>query len=381
MILPRVALVMEATAGGTARHLESVARGLVDRGLTPAIIASCERDPHFRFVLRDLSQLGCEVVELPMVRAVSPVVDLRLAWTLRGILRRLQPDVVHLHSSKAGALGRLARAWGAPGRVAYSPHAFAFLQEEPRLRTGMYALIEKALAFWTDCLIAVSPSEAQVAVERHLVSPRRIAVVANGVDLPTGYRDHLSAIDEHGPLRLGFLGRLEAQKEPLRLLELAGALRTRAIDFNLTIMGDGSLREPMEQRVRTMGLEDVVRLLPAARDVEPFYSRMDVFVTTSRYEGLPYAVLDAMARSLPVAGFEVPGICDCVDDGVTGVLVPFDRSDQLAERLHGLAGNAAERKRLGLQGRARVAAMFRRESQMDELVTTYQRMLRDGFGP
>ena len=139
-------LVMEATAGGTARYLETIVPALAGQGLQLHVVCCARREPSFRDVMKRFRTANVRVTELAMVRRLSPWADLISLLRLLRLIRRSRPDVVHVHSSKAGALGRLAAAIGIPGTLLYSPHAFAFLDYTHPTRSWTYLMLEKFLA-------------------------------------------------------------------------------------------------------------------------------------------------------------------------------------------------------------------------------------------
>jgi glycosyltransferase involved in cell wall biosynthesis len=134
----RVMHVMESTIGGTRRHLVDVSRALVQRGEAVHVVASALRAPDFREDLAALADEGCEVTEIPMVRSVRPLLDLRHAREIEARIRAWHPDVVHTHSSKAGALGRTAARRAGTPRIVHTPHTFAFLFDSER-STGRWS--------------------------------------------------------------------------------------------------------------------------------------------------------------------------------------------------------------------------------------------------
>lgn len=380
-----ILLVMEATDGGTGRYLEEVSRELV-KALDLHIVCSARRNPDFRRVMQDLRRNGIRVIELDMVREIRPLQDLLAAVRLWRIFRRSKPDVIHLHSSKAGALGRIAATLARAGPVAYTPHAYAFLDESRYWRSRFLLLLERLLAPLTDRLIAVSESERRVSIRHGLSPASRVTVVQNGIEdtmldrilgSPRGSRR------PEDPIRLGALGRLERQKGPLRLLEMASRLRRLGVDFTLDIVGRGSLEAECRKAQCALDLQDRVKFVGCVDDVSGFYRSLDIFVTTSAYEGLPYAVMDAMAWRLPVVGFDVVGVNDLVVDKVTGLLAPPFMIDRLARGVASLASDEDARLSMGVRARERITHSHRLSQQVDRLLAAYRSLAghEDGDSP
>jgi glycosyltransferase involved in cell wall biosynthesis len=362
----RVMLVIEATAGGTARYLSAVIPALVERDIEVHLVYSARRDPSFREEIRRFQAMNVQATEIDMARHISPVDDVIAGWRLRRLIAALRPDVVHLHSSKAGALGRLASV-GALASPLYTPHAFAFLDRAHPVRSWIYLMLEKLLARWTGALVAVSESEAQAARLHGLVPPGALHVIPNAVVVSQTQRP-LRRPGE--PLILGSLGRMEEQKDPQRLVELARELARRQVPVEMRVGGEGPLLEACRKRARGM---EHLRFLGHVEDAPEFYASIDVFVLTSRYEGLPYSVLDAMHHSLPVVAFDVPGVRDVVTHAVTGLLTRPGDVRGLADTVVSLVENPALAWRMGAEGAARIAREFRFEQQVDALVELYRR--------
>ncbi len=357
---PHVLHVLEATAGGTARHVTGLIEGL--RGsIHSDLVYSTHRGEGFGPHLERLRAAGAHCFEIPMQRALGTS-DLLAAARLRRILRALRPDVIHLHSSKAGGIGRIA-SLGTQVPTLYTPHGWAFLCGGRRGR--LFLALERALCARTTHVAAVSHSEAQHA-ERVGFSPSAISVIANAVCL----REPRAS--EPGPLlRLGSLGRMVRQKDPLSLVRFAAALRATGCDFRLEIGGGGPMLEAARRAIASAGLEARIRLLGEVSDVDAFYQRLDAFVSTSRYEGMPYAVLDAMAWGLPTVAFAAPGVDELIEHERTGLLAPEGDAAALAHQANRLArgGLAA---RLGSGARQRIAVAHDPKEQLERFESLYR---------
>ena len=297
----RILLVIEAAGGGSGRHVIDLARELARQGHHVAVIYSPTR-AESRFEA-EIAALPIVLARLPMRRAVGPW-DIPTARAMKRLVAQLGPfDIVHAHSSKAGALLRAVAPKGA-ARV-YTPHAFRTM--DPGLGGAgrvAYGVVEALLArFCTDALIAVAPEEAAHA--RNLgISARKIHTVVNGVS-PAPPVNRVEARAELGlapdDIAVGFVGRLCEQKDPERF---ARAIRiARAADPRIrgVVLGDGELAEG----VRRAGGDGVA--LFKGRDARLFLPAFDLFAMTSRYEGMPYVLLEALQAGLPIVSTEVGG--------------------------------------------------------------------------
>jgi glycosyltransferase involved in cell wall biosynthesis len=366
--MPRVMIVLEATDGGTARHVVDLALGSHSRGLSVHLVCATRRNPEFRHTLSELREAGITVHEFDMRRRVHPLRDIAAVVRLRSLILNNAPDVLHLHSSKAGALGRSAIV-GLGRRcpvVVYTPHAYAFLAQPGRLNRWVYRRVESALLPWTDGVVAVSESEGQAA--SRLGAKDRVVVINNGIDASS------SSSQRSGErlLRVGWLGRLTWQKNPIAPIKTSLALSGLGLDHELLLAGDGPDREKVLAAIRDLRVEANVRVLGHVRDADAFLSGIDVFLMTSRTEGLPYAGLDAMAHALPIVGFDVAGVRDLVDHGVTGLLSAPGDVSELAGHVARLGRSEDLRRSFGVAAQRRVRNEFQLREQLDQISLLYR---------
>jgi glycosyltransferase involved in cell wall biosynthesis len=361
-------MVVEATAGGTWRHVLDVAAGCHRRGIVVHVVCAARREPASRTAMAALRARGVDVIEIDMRRAIHPLDDASAVTHLRQLIDRVSPDVLHLHSSKAGALGRVAVAGlgGARPYVVYTPHAYAFLTQPGGLLRRLYWCAERALLSWTDCVVAVSGSEARAASS--LGGSAHVVVIPNGVEGPRRAAPPPRAA---AALRIGWLGRLVWQKNPQAAITASAALSARGVRHELQLGGDGPYRSAVVSLIRRLRC-DSIGVRGFVEDTDTFHAGIDALLVTSRSEGLPYVGLDAMARGRPIVGFDVPGLRDLVEHGVTGLLAPAGDIDALASHLQRLARDPELRLTLGAAARTRVRREFPFDRQLRALCRLYQ---------
>ncbi|MBI5362915.1 MAG: glycosyltransferase [Planctomycetes bacterium] len=375
-----VAHVMEATIGGTRRHLRDVARLQRALGLDVTVIASNLREPRVEADFVELERLGVVVERLPMRRAIAPFADLGHERALERILAARRPDVVHSHSSKAGVLARLASLSTGIGVRVHTPHTFAFLFEAlfSAPKRAFFRRIEAALAERTHAVVAVSRGDAETIAASRVVPAERLRVVENGIDpapwlaaRPIG-RATLG-VPEKAPLALvaGLLNAAKGQDLALELLALPAGR-----ELVLLLAGDGADRARLEARARALGVAERVRFLGWRDDVPSLMAACDLVLLPSRWEGLPYVVLEALAAGVPVVATPVDGARELVLDGTTGVLARAITADALDEALgRFLALTAPRRAELGRNGRERVLAGYTAERMAARLAALYRELV------
>lgn len=285
-----------------------------------------------------------------MRRDLRPAQDAFALFELTRLCRRLRPDIVHVHSSKAGALGRTAAVLGrVPVRV-FTVHGWAFAAY-----TGVagrsYLWVERALRRVTTSVVCVSHSARDLGVAAGACRPEQAIVIHNAVDVSSfPVRCH----DGNAP-RIVSVGRLAFPKD---FSTLVAALASIETDWRAALIGEGPLRDEIAGELNRRGLGQRVDLLGTRDDVHDLLASADVFVLSSHSEGFPVSVLEAMAVGLPVVASDVGGVSEAVVHGETGLLVPADDPPALAEAIERLLRDAPLRFRLGAAGLERVRRHF-----------------------
>ena len=364
----RILLISEPASAGVGRHIVDLSQGLLAAGHDVHLVYSPRRmDETFASDLRAMNGLKTTVMD--MRRAPHPS-DLLAAGRLRSFLRRNAPfDVVHGQSSKGGALARLV----APGfaAVVYTPHCvFTMNPDIGRIGAAVFGGIERWLGRRSDALIAVSEDEA-VHLRALGIDPEIVHCVPNGLH-PPRWRARDEARAELGVRPetsvVGFLGRLSPQKNPLLLVHAFAKLAPRHPDAMLAIAGDGPLEAEAREAERAHGLGGRIIWLGFRRpaDVMPGF---DVFALPSRYEGLPYVLLEAVAAGLPIVSTPVGGSETVIDDDANGIITAATPED-FAAGLGRLLGDRGLRDRMAASAREK-AGQFTIARMVDRTLDVY----------
>lgn len=353
----RIVHIVESFAAGTLCMVQGLVNQQAADGHELVLCYSlrAETPPDWRAGLHPA--VRCEWV--PMCRAPRPLADARAMWRLARLLRQLRPDVVHLHSSKAGALGRLLSPWWRGTRWFYSPHGWSFLQSTTPGRVHpLYRLIEWMLARLPVQLVACSPTEAELA-QRYLGRPAH--VVCNGI-APADPSPR-----EHGGSRLciGTSGRVCTPRNPALFARLAQRFQGRDIDWYW--LGGGDADD--EQKLRDAGVQ-VSGWLPRSR-VIPALARLDIYIQASLWEGMPVALLEAMQQGLPVVVSDVAGNRDVVVHEQCGLIAPVADEAQFALQLERLLADEGLRRTLGQAARQRVLEQFSLQRMAQDMYRVY----------
>ena len=310
---------------------------------------------------------------------IDPRSDLRALHALHALLRQRSFDVAHTHTAKAGALGRMTARRAAVPRIVHTYHGFPFHEFQSHSRRGAYIAIERRLGRITDVALCVGTGVAVEAVRRGLVAPERIrtiGVVVDGVagaDLPARApeaRDRArSALGiPAGATVVGAVGRLSYQKAPEDFLAMMRRLGRSGIVG--VWIGGGELAEHISRLAKTQPAGRIVLACERA-DVPEVLPAFDIFALPSRYEGLPTVIVEAMVCGIPVVATAVNAVGDVVVPGETGLLVPPQRPDLMADAVQYLIDWPAVAARMAVTARARLGERFGIPALRDALETAY----------
>jgi glycosyltransferase involved in cell wall biosynthesis len=368
--------MLDATDGGTRTHLLQLLYGLDRARFKLTFIASCERNPAFRDDLARLRAAGVEVIEAPIVRPISPWRDVVALKRLTSILRGLDFDILHTHASKSGLLGRLAARLTGRRAVVHTPHAFYF-QGKRGVARGVFRAMEKMALPWTARLALLGPMQRELAVGELGARPEQCVVIENGVDVrlfapapsPVEARRRLG-LPEQGPV-IGTLTRFLPQKATDVLLRAWARVFQLLPECRGVVVGHEGDREGARDLARRLGIDD--RILWVERTEEPwsFYHAMDLFMLASRYEGMPYTLLEAMACGLPVVATGISGCIEVVEPGA-GELVPVEDPVALADAAAQLLQDPERARAMGRAAREVVVRRFTRERFLAQTTHLYE---------
>jgi glycosyltransferase involved in cell wall biosynthesis len=361
----RLLLCHQPADGGVGRHISDLAIGLRRRGYEvllcgPAVPAGLGQFPH---------------VSLDLRRAVAPRSDLAAVARFRRILGEVCPDIVHAHSSKAGAVARLAKLTRPRIPVIYTPHGYSFAGyfSQPAERLA-YRGIERVLAPLASRVVCVCEAEARLA---RSVGPRsRVRVAYNGIapagDGPPDAR--VAELARRGPV-IGALTLLRPGKGIETLIDAVPSVLLRHPNAQVAILGDGPDLVALRARAELRGVAHAVHFLGPSADPLGALRAMDVFVHPSWAEAFPYVILEAMSLARPIVASDVGGIGEALVDGVSGVLVPARNDSALAEALLTVLDDPIRRAQLGAMALSRVGEQFTQAAMVDRLVTVYDELV------
>jgi glycosyltransferase involved in cell wall biosynthesis len=382
-----VRVIARLNIGGPAIHVTLLTERLDPSRYDSVLVTGSESAGEGNYLsLRNRQLPG--VVTIPQLgREIQGLGDVLALRALVRLFRGLRPHIVHTHTAKAGTLGRLAAWLCRVPVIVHTYHGHVLRGYFSATKTRAFVGIERALARVSDQLIAVSPAVRRDLLAMRIGRPDRFAVVPLGLELDR----FLTAERHRGELRrelgipsstpiVGIVARLVPIKAHEVFLEAARLLAARHPGVQCLVVGDGERREELEALTRSLGLHSTVRFLGWRADLECVYADLDVVVLTSRNEGSPVALIEAMAAARAIVSTDVGGVSDVVADGITGRLVPCDEASGIGAAVSDLIQREDERAALGARARARVAEQYGAARLVRDVDALYSALLGNGSG-
>ncbi|MDR7608740.1 MAG: glycosyltransferase [Armatimonadota bacterium] len=316
-----------------------------------------------------------------LVREIRPVADLRALWDLYRLMRRGY-DVVHTHTSKAGVLGRIAARLARVPVVVHTPHGHVYHGYGGRVRSRLFAWVERVLARWTDVLVALTESERREHLAEKVGRPEQWRVVPSGVEIERYRKPTSLRRSDLGLPEPSFVVGCVARLVPVKGIEDAIAATARLVDLtppvHLVLVGDGPQRGVLQKLAEQLGVRERVHFLGLRRDVPDLLPVFDILVLPSRNEGMGRVLVEAQAAGVPVVAARVGGVPDLVAEGLTGRLVPPGDPAALAAAIRSLAEDGATLTQMRAAARAHVAGYLSAEAMVASLEAVYRPRLGQG---
>ncbi len=376
-------VITRLIVGGAQENTLLTCEGLHARGYRVTLIAGPTRGPEGSLVQR-AREGGYEYIELPeLIRAINPWMDMRARRYLQMEFQRLQPDVVHTHSSKAGIVGRFAAADARVPLVVHTIHGMSFNRTQPWLIRQAYAWLERMAARRSHAIAAVADAMVAQTIAARICQPHKLLTVYSGMEvehftprpaLRNAARSSWGFGDDE--IVIGTCARLFRRKGYEQLIPIMAAAAERDPRLRFVWIGDGAQRPEYEAELTRLGIRDrtiLTGLVPPA-DVPNLLAGCDILAHTSQWEGLPRVVVQALLLQIPVVAFDIDGTPEVVHDHQTGRLIPLNDLAGFTDALCSLATDPAQRQQYGAAGRRLCLERFDWRHMVDELEKLYLRL-------
>lgn len=379
-------MIARLNVGGPALHVAYLTSGLVERGYSTILVAGtlARGEESMASVAR---QRGARIETLAELhREIAPLQDVRAILRLARLIRQERPDILHTHTAKAGAVGRVAALLSGDARppvVVHTFHGHVLRGYFNPVVTLGFRMLERALAQITTALIAVSPEVRDDLVRLHVAPASRFTVIRLGIELDervhAGDEERLETRRILGvppeAFLVGWVGRMTAVKRTDDVVLTLRKLVDKGVDAYLCLIGDGPDRDGLEQRAHELGVVQRCLFVGYQQDVARFYDAIDALLLPSANEGTPVSVIEALAAGRPAVATRVGGVPDVLRDGIDGYLVEVADTDGLADRLAELAADPQRRRQMGADGRAHVLPRYAVKRLIDDIDRLYRSLL------
>ena len=338
--------------------------------------------------LHILDEYGIKPILIPEMKRTPNFKSDRAAYKrIKQIIEEFQPDIVHTHAAKAGALGRRAAFACKVPIVVHTFHGHVFHSYFGKIKTSIYKLIEKRLAKKSTGIIAISEIQKNELSKVHrIVKNDKVKVIPLGFDLSKFRRTNdedrqltrLKLELSEETIAIAIVGRLAAIKDHSFFLDVAERVLTlTAKKVHFFIVGDGSEREVIEKRVNSINKQhgSVITMTSWIIDIATFNKGMDIMCLTSKNEGTPVSLIEAQASGIPLVTTDVGGVTDVVKDGETGFIVPLDRIDLFVDKMLILIEDEKKRKIMSQNGWSFVEQKFHYERLVRDMENYYWDLL------
>lgn len=357
-----LAITSRADHGGGPEHLYQLTRAA---GGDISCVIACPDEPPYAPRFQRLENV-CQMVSIPHRKlSISAVAKLYEA------IKSHKVDIIHSHGKGAGIYSRiLAALTGLP--TIHTFHGVHIGEYNP-LQRQIYCCIEKVLARKTRAIVAVSNSERQTLIDVIGLVEEKIRLIPNGV--PNTPDTIKFTAKPNGPVVLLNVNRFDHQKNPDLLIPIAREMKEHQLNCKINVIGYGDKFNHIKNVIEAEGLVDVITLLGPTNDPRLAMKSADIMLSTSRWEGMPLAILEAMSEGLPVIASNVAGNRDIVMDGSTGLLFHLESPSNAVKHIERLVTNREEREMLGRNARTNVAENFSIEQMTRKTIELYNTSL------
>lgn len=330
------------SAGGVAEYLYMLLKNSNNNNYENILIVSKDYENQIDRFKTYVSNINI----VPMTREIEIKKDVKAILKVRKLLKQIKPDIVYLHSSKAGAIGRIALAFNFRIPVLYNAHGWYFNATISKKKKKFFALIEKMLALKTKMIINISKSEYDSAIKNKIAPEKKMCIIENGIDFDKfkdnnkyrkETREKYNIKDEE--IVIGVVGRLSEQKDPMTMIKAFKLVNDVKSNTKLMYVGSGNLEEDVKEYAKQAGILDKIIITGWVSNVEEYIPAFDIAVLPSKWEGFGLVLIEYMACDKPIVASDIGGIPDIIKDKENGLLCKCNDYKDLSEKLLYLINN------------------------------------------
>ena len=361
-------------AGGVDRYIRMLLKYLDKEKFENILV--CSQDFHEE----DYKGLVDSFEQVEMTRSIGGN-DLKAIKEVRALIKKYNPDIVYAHSSKAGAIARVADI-GLKNRCVYNPHGWAFNMRCSAKKKSMYTAIEKAAAPFCDKIICISGAEKQSALDKKICKEDKLQVIFNGVDIEayeSGVHGAIKRKDLNIPedaFVVGMVGRMSPQKAPDVFVKMAKQVKNKVPNAHFIIVGNGNQEAEIRKYAEDNGFSDSLHITGWVDNPMSYVELFDVACLLSRWEGFGLALPEYMMAGKPIVASKVDAIPNIVRNEENGLLVEVDNAAEASEAVIRLYRNAKFKQNLVIQGIKDVHSKFDAQRVAKEHEKLFEELVR-----
>ncbi|WP_163527371.1 glycosyltransferase [Halobacillus ihumii] len=367
--------ISEALGGGVSKHIIDLIDNIDTNKYDIFLIYNLDRaDKSFKEKIVEYKKnRNISLYEVENFNRQISYKDVFALKNIFSIINKIQPDIVHCHSSKAGVLGRVSAKLAGVNKIFYTPHAYVMQDSNIKpIKNTLYKIIEKFMSrFFTTSTINVSNGEKKFALDNKLDNPDKFNVIYNGIDNNIKSEVVKTNKSKNKGIIIGVVGRLESQKDPLTFAQIAKEVSLQLSSVKFIFIGEGSLRPELEEFIKNNNLQNILLLPGYKSSVDEYLNLFDIYLSTSLYEGMPYSLIEALKYKLPIVGTDVIGNNEVIVNNHNGFL--FDPGDykKASELILHLLTNTETHTKMKKNSRFLFETTFTIKNMIDNLDNLY----------
>lgn len=350
--------------GGAQVHVLDISKRLEADGHRVSILYGTENQLAEELFVNEIEYIPLN----HLIRKVNVIKDILAFWEIRKTLKQKKPDIVAIHSSKAGIIGRIA-CWTLGIPFVFTAHGWAFTDGVEKNKQFFYRLLEKWIGKITKKVITVCDYDRILALHHQVLTSAKLETIHNGVIDRSNPNKHIAPVEI---VKILMVARFDIPKKQLELLEALALIKE--LNWHMIFAGDGRLREQAAQYVQEHNLGHKVTFLGNHSNVSDLLHDADIFVLTSSWEGLPLSILEAMSHGLPIIASNVGGVKEAVRNSENGFLIHHN----LPVLLSTLIEDPFLRKQMGKKSREIYETSFTFERMYSQTLLSYKNLIKLG---
>lgn len=364
------------TDGGLKNLLMNKLIGLSERGYEVYAVS-----PDGKYI-PDIINVGIQYHPLEICRTISPISDIKSILKFYRYLKEEKFDIIHTHTAKAGVIGRVAAYLAGVPIIIHTYHGLPFYEGQEKITHTFYLIIERVMALISSHLLSQNKGDLEILLKYNFKNAKSITYEGSGVNISLIEKKiNLDKIDElrnelcvEGKKVIGFFARMELIKGYEMFFSALQELSKRNFDYISLIGGDGPLRDNLKSLSRELGIEERVKFLGWRDDIYNLIFLCDIVVSTSRKEGIPRTIMEAMTLKKPIIATNVNGTNEVVVNQITGFLIEWGDIENFADHIIKVLSDPLLAERLGQTGRSNIEQTLTEDKVIDRLDALYRKL-------